>query len=87
VEPPKNWASSRPVPMGGIRYDDAKNPAVKEINRAVVKCARDLVFSIKANDGIARLVKNHRDYALQAYKVEGDDGVSKIVGMRVAKRK
>jgi hypothetical protein len=47
-------------PIGVIRYGPADNDQARKINRAIAVTALDLVFSSKADAGIARLVEKYR---------------------------
>jgi hypothetical protein len=86
IASPEEWPSFPAPPKGDIRYEAATKQVVTEINRAIIKFARDLVFSVKANQGIARLVENFRDHAVQNVVVKGEDGVSRVIGMQVEQR-
>ena len=48
-------------PMGVIRYGPSNSDGAKKINRAIAVTALDLVFSSKADVGIAALVAKHKD--------------------------
>ena len=89
IEPPKTTPSSQPSPMGDIQYRVAKNIQAKAINRTIVINARELVFSVKADSGIATLVEKYRNHDMQMYSAEvsTDDGVSTIRGMYIARNK
>jgi hypothetical protein len=47
-------------PIGLIRYGAADNEQARKVNRAIAVAALDLVFSCKADAGVARLVKKYR---------------------------
>jgi Protein of unknown function (DUF4238) len=47
-------------PMGVIRYGPANSDQARKINRAITVTALDLVFSSKADAGVARLVEKYR---------------------------
>jgi hypothetical protein len=47
-------------PLGVIRYGNANGDQARRINRAIAVTALDLVFSTKADAGIARLVEKYR---------------------------
>jgi hypothetical protein len=48
-------------PFGVIRYGPVANDQARKLNRAVAVTAFDLVFSCKADRGIARLVEKYRN--------------------------
>jgi hypothetical protein len=86
LELPEDTPPSQPEPMGKIRYRaTADKFEVFEINRAIVMNA-GLVFSIRADDWVAKLVEVCRDYVLEPRYVTGDDGISRIEGMHTVKR-
>jgi hypothetical protein len=74
-------------PRGSITYRRAKPTAVRIINRLVVKCAEDLVFSAKADRKIEDLVRKYAAYRVDAAYAEfpapGEDAVYQGVTIQV----
>lgn len=54
-------------PMGVIRYGQADNNQARKLNRAIAVTALDLVFSCRADAGIACLVEKYRHDGVQLH--------------------
>lgn len=57
-------------PMGTIRGGDITAMGARIINRAVVQCAEDLVFSSVESEGIRKLVSRYAKYRVESEFVE-----------------
>jgi hypothetical protein len=54
-------------PLGVIRYGPADNDQARKLNRAIAVTALELVFSCRADVGIARLVEKYRHDGVQLH--------------------
>jgi hypothetical protein len=55
----------RQPPQGRIGYMDARPLVVRNINKAVVQCAENLVISPQKSEAIAALVRKYADYRVE----------------------
>jgi hypothetical protein len=71
---------------GGLRYANLRSDFVDRLNRLVAQCAEDHVFSSRASDATAQLVKRHARHRLDVEYVQfpdGEDGVIQGTILRV----